>query len=378
MSSEEAEVWQREVDKVLQSQEDEEILEDGQVVHDRALWARNPAVRRGKGCLELFATDGGFTAAGRARGEWWCECAGRKFGKKGDFSRQHLWARAMDRIRNGIFFCVWICDPCVDGFSALDATRLVGEVVECCISAAIDFVVEASPVSAIWKAPAMAAARTGGEAVVFTWDWGAWGCGTKSNRKVMSSIAVLRSLRRCMDSGCPGQEAGGTPVRPMSLNVEVVEAMASLRRDGKLKTGLRAGVRATGGKVKPLGTTAWSQVGEWRLLIRGEFAQEEKISIAELRTITLSGRHAGRSKSGWFQKHLVLADSVPALAAAQKGRSKDFGALRLCRRLAGLVFGVGVRVVLRWVRSEVNWADGPSRGTKVPGVAPETAALHGA
>ena len=74
----------------------------------------------------------------------------------------------------------------------------------------------------------------------------------------------------------------------------------------------------------------------------------------------------------------VFCDSVPALGAAQKERSPHFPCLRLCRRLASLVIGVGVRIVLRYVRSEVNWGDGPSRGMKFAGVAPETAAAHGA
>ena len=100
--------------------------------------------------------------------------------------------------------------------------------------------------------------------------------------------------------------------------------------------------------------------------------------MGELRTVTLSARHAARSRDGWFRKHLVFCDSIPALGAAQKGRSSHFPMLRLCRRLASLTLGVGVRLVMRFVRSEVNWGDGPSRGMKKPGVAPETAALHGA
>ena len=99
--------------------------------------------------------------------------------------------------------------------------------------------------------------------------------------------------------------------------------------------------------------------------------------MAELRTVTLSAHHAGGSREGWFKKHLVFCDSIPALGAAQKGRSSHFPMLRLCRRLAALTLGVGIHLVLQFVRSEVNWGDGPSRGMKRPGVAP-TAVLHGA
>ena len=71
---------------------------------------------------------------------------------------------------------------------------------------------------------------------------------------------------------------------------------------------------------------------------------------------------------GWFKKHLVFCDSMPAIGAAQKGRSPHFPALRLCRRLASLALGVGVRLVMRYVWSEKNWGDGPSRGSKAASI----------
>ena len=67
MSCEEAAVWQREVIMEMKREEEEESSEEegraraGGV--DRALVGRNPAVRRGKGMLELFSLDGGLTAA---------------------------------------------------------------------------------------------------------------------------------------------------------------------------------------------------------------------------------------------------------------------------------------------------------------------------
>ena len=63
---------------------------------------------------------------------------------------------------------------------------------------------------------------------------------------------------------------------------------------------------------------------------------------------------------------LVITDSQVALSAFSKGRSSNRGLLYLARRLAGLQFGYNVRLSLRYVPSELNLADGPSRGAGYP------------
>ena len=56
----------------------------------------------------------------------------------------------------------------------------------------------------------------------------------------------------------------------------------------------------------------------------------------------------------------------------RKGRTSSSGLLYLARRLAALCMGYQVRLSLRYVPSAKNLADGPSRGMRTPGVAPET------
>eukprot|EP00969_Alexandrium_andersonii_P373961 15485167-Alexandrium_andersonii.AAC.1 len=66
---------------------------------------------------------------------------------------------------------------------------------------------------------------------------------------------------------------------------------------------------------------------------------------------------------------------MAALGCLSKGRSAVRPLLHLCRQLAGLALFVGLRLLLRYVPSEWNPADGPSRGGGV-GAAAETKAAH--
>ena len=69
---------------------------------------------------------------------------------------------------------------------------------------------------------------------------------------------------------------------------------------------------------------------------------------------------------------LVVTDSQVVLGVFRKGRTSSPGLLYLARRLAALCMGYQVRLSLRYVPSAKNLADGPSRGMRTPGVAPET------
>ena len=72
---------------------------------------------------------------------------------------------------------------------------------------------------------------------------------------------------------------------------------------------------------------------------------------------------------------LVLTDSMVTLGAASKGRSSAHPLLRLCRQLLPLQLILELRLFLRYIPSEVNPSDGPSR-MKPVGPAEETIKAH--
>ncbi len=72
---------------------------------------------------------------------------------------------------------------------------------------------------------------------------------------------------------------------------------------------------------------------------------------------------------------VVLTDSMAALGAATKGRSSSFPLLRQCRTLCALGLGLQIHIRCRYIESERNMSDGPSRGLAI-GAADETVVVH--
>ena len=64
---------------------------------------------------------------------------------------------------------------------------------------------------------------------------------------------------------------------------------------------------------------------------------------------------------GPAKRVLVLSDSLAVILASTKGRSSRRGMCRALRRMAALALTCGFLLAVRWVPSEVNVADKPSR-----------------
>jgi hypothetical protein len=101
----------------------------------------------------------------------------------------------------------------------------------------------------------------------------------------------------------------------------------------------------------------------------------EHTNVQEFRTIALLGRKLSLDHRCWGTRVLVFSDSQAALGCLAKGRSSRPGMLRISRQIAALALGLGIRLIGRYVRSELNYADGPSRGENL-GVAGETVLAH--
>jgi hypothetical protein len=119
----------------------------------------------------------------------------------------------------------------------------------------------------------------------------------------------------------------------------------------------------------PLGDE-WAPPHLWRLAMTAEWGFYEHNNVTEARTAVWAVRRAARSMRNWGRRLLVMSDSAVTIGAFTKGRSSSPGLLRQCRRLAGLVLGLGMAVTFRYVKTDKNNADGPSRGFGV-GVAPK-------
>ena len=120
---------------------------------------------------------------------------------------------------------------------------------------------------------------------------------------------------------------------------------------------------------------SWDPLERWKLVRKWLWRESEHNNILETRTVTSTLKHLVRQRSAWDSKVLIFTDNLCTLGVLSKGRSSVFAFLVLARRAAAMTLAVGIRMHLRWVPSELDYADGPSRGEDV-GVAQETQQAH--
>jgi len=105
----------------------------------------------------------------------------------------------------------------------------------------------------------------------------------------------------------------------------------------------------------------WMEPSLWKVLHVGKLRHKEHITKSENRALVWSACRANRSRGEARVRRLFLVDNMSLCLAGGKGRS---GSPALCsglRILAALALATGDRFSLRWVPSERNMADGPSR-----------------
>jgi len=129
-------------------------------------------------------------------------------------------------------------------------------------------------------------------------------------------------------------------------------------------------------KRRPPPLSAWpAQQSRWRMTWRGKWRYKEHTNVQEFRVISMLARRLSLNGAAWGRRVLLFSDSSAALGALSKGRSSRPAMLRVARQIAAISLGLGIRLFGRYVRSEVNFSDGPSRGLGV-GVARDTVAAH--
>ena len=122
-------------------------------------------------------------------------------------------------------------------------------------------------------------------------------------------------------------------------------------------------------KVPPI-AAGWSPIERWTEVFRCKWKQEDHNNLGELRGCILALRALARSQQGWGKRVLIATDSLVSLGALAKGRSRSWPILRLLRGAAAIQILCNIRPYWRYVESERNHADGPSRGHPI-GQAPK-------
>ena len=100
---------------------------------------------------------------------------------------------------------------------------------------------------------------------------------------------------------------------------------------------------------------------DWSKIDGARWDRVESIPILEGRSVVWLFQHLARSQKNLGRKHLVLTDSMSVTLFLTKGRSSTKSMNRICRQVAALQFATGMMLHLRWIPSELNPADLPSR-----------------
>ena len=100
----------------------------------------------------------------------------------------------------------------------------------------------------------------------------------------------------------------------------------------------------------------------WKVVGRHRWRRLDSMPVYEARATQYAIRHALRNTCNFCQRFIVLTDSMTAAVSFDKGRSHGFKLRRVIQQTAALTLSTGVQFRSRWVPSEWNPADLPSRG----------------
>ena len=100
----------------------------------------------------------------------------------------------------------------------------------------------------------------------------------------------------------------------------------------------------------------------WTVVGRYQRRKQESMPVLEARSTLHAVKHILRSSGRHRQRHVVLTDSMTAALAFSKGRAKTQLLRNVVQRVSALCLSTGSTVFLRWIPSEWNPSDSPSRG----------------
>ena len=100
----------------------------------------------------------------------------------------------------------------------------------------------------------------------------------------------------------------------------------------------------------------------WAVCGRRRWAVQRAMPILEGEALLYGFRYLLRSIKNHKRRLVILCDSLTVCCALVKGHSSRREMLRVCRSVGALALATGTSLHVRWMPSEMNPADGPSRG----------------
>ncbi|CAK0789849.1 unnamed protein product, partial [Prorocentrum cordatum] len=155
-----------------------------------------------------------------------------------------------------------------------------------------------------------------------------------------------------------GSHDDGIMTKPLESSKDFQQFVGDEEASNEART------RAAGRLPEAVRDEGWAVVGshKWG-------SPPDNIVEGEARAIAFGVKHICRSTKAFDCHHLLLSDSLSSVLALGKGRSSAPGVSGALRSVAAHVAATGLRPSARWLPSEWNFADGPSRGLRHAGYA---------
>ena len=105
----------------------------------------------------------------------------------------------------------------------------------------------------------------------------------------------------------------------------------------------------------------WVKEQKWITSIKYKWKEEERIHLLEGEALVLGVRWFIRTSANHGKRLLVFVDNTALIGAIRKGRSSKPRFNRICQRVASLCLAGNVELIVRYINSDDNPADEPSR-----------------
>ena len=99
----------------------------------------------------------------------------------------------------------------------------------------------------------------------------------------------------------------------------------------------------------------------WQPKMWGIWKFHENILVLEARTVLLSLKRIALTTFGHDLRQLFLCDNMAVVLSFERCRSKNFKLLKVIREFSAVCMARNIQVAIRWIPSELNISDEPSR-----------------
>lgn len=114
----------------------------------------------------------------------------------------------------------------------------------------------------------------------------------------------------------------------------------------------------------------------WHVVRGGVWRHREDIMVLEARAVVKAVERLSACAPSADRRCLFLADNMSLVLSLERGRSTSFPVLVRLRKVVACALCRGIAPRFRWIPSELNSADAPSRGAEAGGGNPRAPAVQ--